>query len=126
MSEELKKVLKEKVYDIMNESDDLSKIESKIMNFFKQGRASKVTKEKPFANDPRKIVSIISSRDWGEWEMPEGEDDDDGDYDWEVLTRNSTNKIRKFIAELDKEFRSYKFQYRVEEKNYVEIDIMKK
>lgn len=125
MSEELKKVLKEKVHDIMNESNDLSKIESEIMSFFKQGRASKVTKEEPFPNDPRKVVSTISSRHWGEWDLPEGEEDEE-DYDWEILTRESSNKLKKFIDELNKKHRKYKFQHRVEEKNYVEIDIMKK
>lgn len=37
-------------------------------------------------------------RYWGEWENPEGEEDEE-DYDWQVLTRESVSRLRELTKE---------------------------
>lgn len=42
-------------------------------------------------------------RHWGQWELPDDEEEDDGDYDWEVLSEKSSKKLTEIITKFEKE-----------------------
>lgn len=115
--------------DVLNEAKQpvaLTKLETAITSFLRK-QTSQVRKEDPklFGN---KVVLAIAARYWGSWEFPKdawGDDEDDGDYDWEVLTSKSSKELQKFIQSLDKRFKKYKVYASVEEKNWLNIVVEK-
>lgn len=47
----------------------------------------------------RKATEVsFDIRYWGVWENPEGKEDEE-DYDWKVLTRESVNRLRELTKE---------------------------
>ena len=63
----------------------------------------------------------LSVRYWGKWEMPEGEEDD-GDYDWEVLSRSSQAQLKSVVSKFEKDNKC-KVDYQTSEKNWIEFSI---
>lgn len=63
----------------------------------------------------------LNIRYWGRWEIPEGEEDD-GDYDWEVLSDASSKKLKDIITSFEKANRCKVF-YQTSEKNWIEFSI---
>jgi hypothetical protein len=63
----------------------------------------------------------LSIRYWGKWEMPEGEEDD-GDYDWEVLSAASSKKLKEVITAFEKANKC-KVDCQTSEKNWIECSI---
>ena len=63
----------------------------------------------------------LSIRYWGKWEIPEGEEDD-GDYDWEVLSDASSKKLKDVITTFEKA-NSCKVNCQTSEKNWIECSI---
>lgn len=59
-------------------------------------------------------------RDWGDWEVPEGEEDD-GDYDWKVMTKKSREYLTDIIRAVEKRHPKVKLSYSPEEKNWIRI-----
>lgn len=55
--------------------------------------------------------NCVDTRYLGEWEMPEGEDDD-GDYDWEVPSGGTVAKIKAIALE-------HEWQWQQSEKNWI-------
>lgn len=100
-------------------NEDISSIESEILSFFRKDRRAEIRKEKPFSNKSKLLYSI---RYWGEWKVPEGEEDD-GDYDWEVLTDKSRKELEKFEKVLKSKFKKNKIYISQEEKNYISVDV---
>jgi len=101
---------------------DLATVEHEVFAFFAQGAASTVRKEpKESWSDPTELA-MISARHWGVWVMPEDEDDD-GDYDWEILAPHSRDKLRQFEKDLAEGFDEYKFRVATEEKNWISVSI---
>lgn len=75
--------------------------------------------------DLRKEDDGFSVRDWGTWEVPEGEEDD-GDYDWEVLTRDSQKKLKVIFDQLDATIPpGWKLDYQISEKNWIYFTVRK-
>lgn len=64
-------------------------------------------------------------RDWGQWEMPEGEEDD-GDYDFKVPTQETDQAAFKIIQGLRQQFPMFDFHYGSGEKNWIDIQIYPK
>lgn len=65
-------------------------------------------------------------RYWGNWEVPEGEEDD-GDYDWEVPTSDTMTKARKIVADLNGKIpEGWKLDIQVGEKNWLDFEVLKK
>ena len=64
----------------------------------------------------------LSIRYWGKWEMPEGEEDD-GDYDWEVLSKSSQAQLKSVVTKFEKENKC-KVDYQTSEKNWIEFSII--
>ena len=60
-------------------------------------------------------------RYWGEWEMPEGEEDD-GDYDWKRLSRKSSQAFDKKVKEFEKEHK-VKVDWETSEKEFISFFI---
>lgn len=112
--------------DVLSEAKakvPFEQVESELVSFFKKDRNAEVRKEKSFQPLSGRNVS---ARYWGKWEVPEGEEDD-GDYDWEVLTKKSRDELRKFMDSLSKKYKKdYVFYYSTEEKNWISVDILKK
>jgi hypothetical protein len=63
----------------------------------------------------------LSVHYWGKWEMPEGEEDD-GDYDWEVLSKSSQAQLKSVVTKFEKENKC-KVDYQTSEKNWIEFSI---
>jgi hypothetical protein len=61
---------------------------------------------------------VAEIRYWGNWQVPDGEDDD-GDYDWEELTGESAMKLQQIIDEYSKRYPSVKFYWQTGEKNWI-------
>ena len=57
-------------------------------------------------------------RDWGVWEMPEGEEDD-GDYDWEVLSSKSAQQMQAIVKQISAKHPDVKITWTTEEKNWI-------
>lgn len=67
----------------------------------------------------------IGVRHWGNWEVPEGEEDD-GDYDWEVMTPQSEAKLKEIMIKLNASMpKGWKLTYSVGEKNWIYFHIKK-
>lgn len=94
---------------------------SEITTFFRQGHGSDIRKEDPkfFGS---KVLAAVSCRYWGKWVVPDGEEDD-GDYDWEVLDTKSSKTLHDFIKGLPKKHKGLKFRASVDEKNWITIII---
>ncbi|QIG71397.1 hypothetical protein EVB32_289 [Rhizobium phage RHph_TM39] len=59
-------------------------------------------------------------RYWGSWEVPDGEDDD-GDYDFEVLTSKSSKSLQNIVEPIIKKYPSLDIYYQTGEKNYITV-----
>lgn len=63
-------------------------------------------------------------RDWGGWENPDDisqEDEDDGDYDWQVLSRKWSTTMNEIITSAMRRYPTVKLNWTTEEKNYMVI-----
>lgn len=61
-----------------------------------------------------------SIRDWGRWQIPDGEEDD-GDYDWEELSDESATKLQGIINEFSKRYPTIEFRWQTGEKNWIYV-----
>jgi hypothetical protein len=77
--------------------------------------------EPPEGNDDQYTFSI---RNWGKWEMPDGEEDD-GDYDWEVLSDASAKKMKEYLDMCATHY-PFKYTFRTQEKNWIDVIVSKK
>ena len=59
-------------------------------------------------------------RDWGQWVVPDGEEDD-GDYDWEVLTDKYRKILKDIRDEAKHEYPSIDFNVDIGEKNWITV-----
>lgn len=57
-------------------------------------------------------------RDWGVWVMPDDEDDD-GDYDWQVLSDKSKAAMKQIVDAMSARYPKIKFTWQTEEKNWI-------
>lgn len=94
-----------------------------VKTFLRQPEANHLTR----ALDPEWDDGLlyVDIRDWGNWEVPEGEEDD-GDYDWEVPTEKTAKAADALIKELNAKFPNFVIKHRFGEKNYINVDIKKK
>lgn len=60
-------------------------------------------------------------RDWGHWSNPPEaqEEDDEEDYDWQVLSRESGTKLQSILNQVEQSFPNIKFSFTTEEKNWI-------
>lgn len=61
-------------------------------------------------------------RDWGDWQVPAGEEDD-GDYDWQEPTPATRVKLESHFKELQAKYPDTKIRYSFEEKNYIGVTV---
>lgn len=67
----------------------------------------------------RKDDECVSVRYWGEWEVPEGEEDD-GDYDWEVLSDKSSKELDSILPKIEADLpEGWKLRVQTGEKNWI-------
>lgn len=71
----------------------------------------------PFVQTPTAVVGL---RHWGIWEMPPGEEDD-GDYDWEILSRESSKILDARMAVFKAKYPQLKIRASTSEKNWIDI-----
>lgn len=57
-------------------------------------------------------------RYWGDWQVPEGEDDD-GDYDWKEPTPASSARGKALVAEVQKQFPNVELSASAGEKEWI-------
>ena len=67
-------------------------------------------------------------RHYGTWEMPDDcdEDEDDGDYDWEVLSDDTAEKVNKIISKIRSENPDVEIDWFTSEKNWIDITVRSK
>lgn len=58
--------------------------------------------------------------DWGNWENPEDAHDEE-DYDWQRPTKETVDKARRILAQVQKQFPNIDFELGVEEKNSMDV-----
>jgi hypothetical protein len=68
---------------------------------------------------------MFEFRDWGQWQMPEGVEDD-GDYDWEVPTEKTRDAASKLRASAEKLYPGFDFEVDFGEKNWLMVNIRAK
>lgn len=69
---------------------------------------------------------IVEVRHWGGWTMPDGVEDDDGDYDWEVLTDKWSKILSNLSAQWTSKYPSLKIHVNTSEKNWINVQIATK
>lgn len=72
-------------------------------------------------SDIQEEADSLSIRYWGKWEVPQDEEDD-GDYDWEVLSDTSSKKLKEIIDSFEKANKC-KVRVQTSEKNWIEFNI---
>lgn len=72
--------------------------------------------------EPQGKGLMSDMRYWGDWEMPEGEEDD-GDYDWEVMTKKSFKEADALIKKLQQEYPEFNIRFSTEEKNWITLHV---
>lgn len=71
----------------------------------------------------------ISARHWGEWEFPrdaEYDQEDDGDYDWEVMTDKSQADLSTIIKDARNRYPDFNIRVQTGEKNWVYVEVTPK
>jgi hypothetical protein len=66
---------------------------------------------------------VASVRDWGSWHVPDGEDDGEGDYDWEVLSDSSSKSLKDLVDKFKSRYSKLKIYVSQEEKRWISIQI---
>lgn len=64
-------------------------------------------------------------RDWGDWEVPPDEEDD-GDYDWKQMTRETSKQLRTIITAARTKYPDFEIGVQSGEKNWIYIDVTPK
>ena len=108
-----------------NSNPEVFKLETEIENFFSKTRGVDVRSEDVKHWHNPKLLSVIAARHWGKWSVPDGEDDDI-DYDWEVLDKSSASMLNSFLKQLGTKYPKYSLKFGVEEKNWINVLIEKK
>lgn len=98
---------------------DVRPVANEIASFFRAGRGDTIRIEK-VGNGVE-----VEARHWGQWQVPPGEEDD-GDYDWEELTPDSSKKLKTFVDGLNKKHKDLNITASVGEKNWIVIHIATK
>jgi len=62
--------------------------------------------------------SQFDVQDWGEWEVPADVEDDE-DYDWKVLSDESSAKLKQLVDQVQAVYPNVKFDVMTEEKNWI-------
>lgn len=96
-------------------------VANEILSTFKSSGKSTMSQE----SEMNGSWAIASIRYWGMWEMPEGEEDD-GDYDWEVLSEESYKSAKNIIDTASKKYPELKIVFGTEEKNWISIQVSNK
>jgi hypothetical protein len=102
-------------------SKDNSEVRSALESLLREVKNAPSSSYGSYQTDP--VVDegdrfMCGIRDWGVWEMPEGEDDD-GDYDWEVLSKKSGMKMKQIVDSYTAKYPNIKFGWNTEEKNWI-------
>jgi hypothetical protein len=106
---------------ISESTADLPAIEQEIISFFRRGTSTVQKEPTPSWG----AVSTISSRHWGDWVVPRGAKND-GDYDWEILSKPSRKELQTFVKSLTKRHKKFSFREVEEEKNWISVHISNK
>lgn len=61
-------------------------------------------------------------RDFGQWEMPEGEEDD-GDYDWMVPKESTVAKLKAYLETAKKHHPFIEYDFHIGEKSWIYVSI---
>lgn len=90
-----------------------------------------LTKFSSFGNDVHKAsiqtygkkqLAVAELRHFGQWEVPQGEDDD-GDYDWKVPTDKTQQVVKKVLDGFRKKYPKYNITSSYEEKEWLTIQV---
>lgn len=76
-------------------------------------------------DDPAQIDSTTMQfgiRDFGNWEVPEDEEDD-GDYDWEVPTEGTIAKLKAYLETAKKHHPFIEYDFQIGEKSWIYVSI---
>lgn len=73
------------------------------------------------SSDIQEDSNSLGIRYWGQWEVPQDEEDD-GDYDWQVLSVASSRKLNEIIMSFEKQHKC-KVICQTSEKNWIECKI---
>ena len=71
----------------------------------------------------------LEVRHWGEWEYPDDiseEDEEAGDYDWEVITEKYDKIMSDIGDEYTKKYKNFSVSMQTGEKNWIYIEVKKK
>ena len=105
----------------LTEAVDKKELLAKLKNVLLLGQPAGSTKKSH--GDVRLDDETLEIRYWGHWEIPEDEEDD-GDYDWEVLSQDSAKKLNDLIKKFEKENKCH-IDYHTSEKNWILFRIIK-
>jgi len=75
------------------------------------------------------IVFEASIRNWGDWQFPEDEyceDGDDEDCDYEELTFDSSQRLKRIVDKIQDNTTKYNVDYDIGGKNYIMFTITNK
>jgi hypothetical protein len=101
-----------------NSSDMASKVLAEILTAFKQ--VSRGTATSPVEGDGSGWCQA-SIRNWGKWETPKYQDDED--YDWQELTPEYQNKATEIIKHFKQKYPDFRISYQAGEKNWITFQL---
>lgn len=118
------KTAKSEVKDEVNE-EELKRIAKEIVSSLKQMSRVYQTADIDVSEWKGKKTVSAGVRDWGQWKVPDDEEDD-GDYDWKVLTPEWSKKLGKFADEMEKKYPNVRVSIQTSEKNWLDVQVGQK
>ena len=111
------------VRDLFESSEALESVAGDIYSAFASSpEARRATGRRPVKEGNHMMIEF---RHWGTWEVP-ADEEDDGDYDWEVPTDATGRAAEKIIADQRKKFPKFTIEFSFEEKNWMIITVAPK
>lgn len=99
----------------------LSRLERELRSNMHNGQFGRTLGRQLTNYDVQREDERLSVRYWGDWVVPEDEEDD-GDYDWKVLSIASKMKLKNLIAKFEKD-NNCKVDVQSSEKCWLEFSI---
>ena len=122
--------LRKHVEESLNESKDATKKAFEALNALRDKMTdggyldSDEVEESTLYNGNKCVEFAV--RHWGKWETPQDAEDDE-DYDWQILSQSSIEKLQKLVSEYSKRY-GVDIRFQIGEKNwiYLEVEIKNK
>ena len=115
------------IQELLSLNEATASLADAAMDIYTAFKNSSLKKRYTQLDEPMpKGTSIeFAIRDWGDWQVPAGVEDD-GDYDWEEPTPATVKAGEELLKSCEKRFPAYKFTLHAGEKNWLYVSVKAK